>query len=98
VDEVFRGPTSKETVVRTGSGCDLPFEVGRKYIVYGSQGDKTKPVYTDFCTRTAALENVQADIALLRSLKSAPPGSRIDGTIDGDQLLNDQPEFLYQLQ
>jgi Prealbumin-like fold domain len=97
VDEVFRGAANdketKETVVREGNGCDFQFEIGRKYIVYGSQDDKTKPIYTNFCTRTAPLENAQADITLLRSLKSAPPGSRIYGSIQADKVLYDtRPE------
>lgn len=69
IEQKWNEGIGKIVTINTGKGggdCGYQFEVGKKYLVYASQGNKG--LNTNFCTRTALAEN-NKDIAVLNKIK-----------------------------
>ncbi len=69
VDRIWKGVISSErarlvTSVDTG-GCGFPFEEGRNYLVYAHDGTSETSFDVSLCSRTAPIEDAQADLASL---------------------------------
>jgi hypothetical protein len=85
VAEAFRGVTSPELDVDTGSGggdCGYPFKVGESYLVYAHVGKDGQPLATSICTRTRPLRDAHDDLVFARAVAGAPAaGGVISGTV-----------------
>jgi hypothetical protein len=69
VEQKWNDRIEKTVAVTTGKGggdCGYPFEVGKKYLVYASNGNNI--LRTNICTKTALAEN-NKDIAVLNKIK-----------------------------
>ncbi len=69
VEQKWNDGIEKTVTVTTGKGggdCGYSFEVGKKYLVYASNGENT--LRTNICTKTAPAEN-NKDIAVLNKIK-----------------------------
>ena len=67
IETIWKGISTKETVVRTAENsamCGFNFEVGKKYLVYA--GGKGENPETNICTRTSAQN---ADVKYLNKIK-----------------------------
>jgi hypothetical protein len=75
VAEAFIGmeSRSKRVEIRTGMGggdCGFPFQRAQSYVVYAHENADGQLVAT-ICSRTAAVDRAQGDLAYLRSLSSS---------------------------
>lgn len=66
INTVWKGaasPTLVVTSARNGASCGFHFEQGREYLIYAYA--QNGELHTDICTRSAELNNAQADLAAL---------------------------------
>lgn len=80
VTEAFRGVTSKQITIRTGTGggdCGFQFAEGKDYVVFANRD----PLSTGTCSNTSRLDQFKGRIEELRKVASAPPGGRLYGTV-----------------
>jgi hypothetical protein len=79
VEHVFKGPSSPQIAVMQGGWtCDLPFQNGEKWLVYGREG--IGGVTAEICMRTRLVSEAEQD---LRYLRNAEAG-RLQGIVYGD--------------
>jgi len=85
VGEAFRGVTSQETDIDTGSGggdCGYSFKVGESYVVYAYPQKDVQALSTSICTRTRPLSDAHDDLTFARAAASAAAGGGvISGTV-----------------
>ena len=64
IKNYYKGKTLSDTVIiaENNSNCELPLEVGKSYLIYGSVVDNK--IYTSRCTRSGLLEH-HADLNFL---------------------------------
>lgn len=83
----------REVQVRTGSGggdCGFDFERDRTYLVYASRSALTNQLETGICSRTAPMEDAEADLAYLRGREDAEPLVSLYGMVYRER---QTPEF-----
>lgn len=77
VDQVYKGSTSSQTVVRTAdnsAACGFAFETGKTYLVMAGQAAEV--LETNLCTGTALADAVSADdLASLGDPRAPEPGT-----------------------
>jgi hypothetical protein len=83
VAESFIGMEGRGTRVeiRTGMGggdCGFPFQRAKSYVVYAFE-DKNGLLVASICSRTAPVEQAQADLAYLRGLPSSEQFGKVYG-------------------
>ncbi len=69
VDTTFKGPPASAVRFLTGRGggdCGLPFEKGRRYLVYLGSFAADGLSIVGYCSRTAPLENASEDLVFLQ--------------------------------
>jgi len=80
-EEVFKGVIDGEVLMpNDGTNCDFHFEAGRRYLIYASRNPDGS-LTTHKCTRTAAFEDAQDDIAIIREFNAGKPRTRIFGLL-----------------
>ena len=90
IDEAIQNIDRKTADVLTASdtaACGVPFEKGRKYLVYASGNGGVYSV--SFCSRTGLLDARRDDLELLREAAAGSVRPRLFGTIYRLQLLLD---------
>jgi len=83
VIDPFRGVTGETIEVNTGSGggdCGYKFEANESYLVYAWRSEDGV-LSTGICSRTRPLTAAADDLAYIRGLADAAPGSTISGTV-----------------
>jgi hypothetical protein len=71
VERTWRGPASKTIRVVTGRGggdCGVPFERGKRYLVYGYKSAHGE-WHTNICTRTRPADAAAEDLAFLNAMR-----------------------------
>ncbi len=69
LSHVYKGELQEIEIVETlmsSASCGYHFQVGTKYLVYGTQVRVGGPISTNICTRTRPLEYAKKDIARLK--------------------------------
>lgn len=82
----------REVDVRTGSGggdCGFNFERDRTYLIYASRSALTNRLETGICSRTAPVEDAQADLAYLRGRDDAEPMVSLYGMVYRERQLEE---------
>jgi len=84
VETAFRGVAVGTVEVTTdadsGGGCGYPFELNRRYVVYGDR-EPDNSFGTSICSRTRRVENAAEDLSFFKGLSTAPPGARVYGQL-----------------
>src|SRR5262249_31896798 len=84
----YKGSTEKSvTIPLSGTTCDVPFDVGKEYLIYGSRDGRT--VRTDSCTPTRLLSHASDDVKYLENAQR----NVVAGSLFGD-LLHRRPNAL----
>ena len=81
VNRVWKGAGKARVslwTARSEESCGYPFEVGREYFVYSTQGlrkpaDNVPTLTTGLCTRTALIEGAEEDVTALGEGKEVAP-------------------------
>lgn len=78
----------REVEVRTGSGggdCGFNFEADRSYLIYAARSAISGQLETGICSRTAPVEEAEADLAYLRGRQEAPQVVSLYGLVYRDR-------------
>lgn len=93
VEEVYKGSTSAQTVVRTAdnsAACGFAFETGKTYLVMAGQTPEV--LETNLCTGTALADAVAAgDLASLGAPQAPEPGTGSGTAAPGAHSSTDEP-------
>lgn len=83
--EAFRGLSTSEVTISTGSGggdCGYAFVAGESYLVYAYQAQGAPSLSTGICGRTRPLSQADEDIAYMRSVPSIGAlGATVTGSV-----------------
>ncbi|MGW6192615.1 cobalamin biosynthesis protein CbiN [Bacillus cereus] len=80
VKKIWKGTTSSQIIVYTNGGdCVFHFVEGGEYLVFSSQRESEKQLYTHSCSRTKRLDEAGADkVALSHITKEHVPTKKVD--------------------
>jgi len=93
VEDKFRGINVSEADVETlsGTSCDMAFEKGERWLVYGYRNEATGRLAIHPCTRTRRLgHGDNEDLAYARAVGRAAPQQSVGGAIG--RRLTDEPQ------
>lgn len=83
VEQPFRGVTTATFDVQTihGTMCDVRFEKGKRYLVFGDRDSDTNQVFTGMCSGTGTVEDLQDELNYIRSVMQGAASESIKGFI-----------------
>jgi hypothetical protein len=83
VGEAFSGVRAGETVAvenRTGSDCEMPYETGRRYLVY-AYGNGGATLAAGRCSGSRPLDEAAAELRILRARRAGDMRPRLAGIV-----------------
>jgi len=86
VGEVFRGVVPTTVDVPMGGDCEVSFQVGEEYLVYGASvtygpDGRVDQVGVSGCSRTRRLDKAGDDLRVIRQLAARSPDASLHGYI-----------------
>ena len=83
VEQPFRGITSATVDVGTasGTGCDIQFVKGKRYLIYADRGSESKQLFTGMCMGGGEVADAVDDLNYIRSVMQQGVTESIAGRV-----------------